>query len=40
MLVYGAGTMDDDGRGEEYAIHLDGLLSESALVSVRVCECV
>ena len=29
----------DDGRGGEYVIHLDGLLTESAWVFVGVCEC-
>ena len=30
---------EDDGRGGEYVIHLDGLLTESAWVFVGVCEC-
>lgn len=29
---------EDDGRGGEYVIHLDGLLTESAWVSVSVYE--
>ena len=30
---------EDDGQGGEYVIHLDGLLTESAWVSVRVSKC-